>query len=261
MDNIIDKFVLDQLSVWPMAASNFRDLKNVETRSLEVGGLEVRLQHNPARIRSSAAKVDKASLQARKCFLCSENRPQEQISMEFEGRKGRKYNILINPYPIFPEHLVIARNTHVPQSIWHRLPDMTDLARHHPSFTIFYNGPKCGASAPDHFHFQACPRGLMPLENDIDRLLDEKKAGNPAETLTWLTSVQDAELFHYDKFTKGVFVLAATTSKSMAKLFYRLLDCLPQREDDRADVQSSGMVQAEAFPEDFRNIPRKVRRI
>ena len=232
MDNIIDKFVLDQLSVWPMAASNFRDLKNVETRSLEVGGLEVRLQHNPARIRSSAAKVDKASLQARKCFLCSENRPQEQISMEFEGRKGRKYNILINPYPIFPEHLVIARNTHVPQSIWHRLPDMTDLARHHPSFTIFYNGPKCGASAPDHFHFQACPRGLMPLENDIDRLLDEKKAGKPAETLTYLTSVQDAELFHYDKFTKGVFVLTATTSKSMAKLFYRLLDCLPQREDE-----------------------------
>lgn len=232
MDNIIDKFVLDQLSVWPMAASNFRDLKNVETRSLEVGGLEVRLQHNPARIRSSAAKVDKASLQARKCFLCSENRPQEQISMEFEGRKGRKYNILINPYPIFPEHLVIARNTHVPQSIWHRLPDMTDLARHHPLFTIFYNGPKCGASAPDHFHFQACPRGLMPLENDIDRLLDEKKAGKPAETLTWLTSVQDAELFHYDKFTKGVFVLAATTSKSMSKLFYRLLDCLPQRKDE-----------------------------
>lgn len=232
MDNSIDKFVLDQLSVWPMAASNFRDLKNVETRSLEVGGLEVRLQHNPARIRSSAAKVDKASLQARKCFLCSENRPQEQISMEFEGRKGRKYNILINPYPIFPEHLVIARNTHVPQSIWHRLPDMTDLARHHPSFTIFYNGPKCGASAPDHFHFQACPRGLMPLENDIDRLLDEKKAGKPAETLTYLTSVQDAELFHYDKFTKGVFVLAATTSKSIAKLFYRLLDCLPQREDE-----------------------------
>lgn len=232
MDNIIDKFVLDQLSVWPMAASNFRDLKNVETRSLEVGGLVVRLQHNPARIRSSAAKVDKASLQARKCFLCSENRPQEQISMEFEGRKGRKYNILINPYPIFPEHLVIARNTHVPQSIWHRLPDMTDLARHHPSFTIFYNGPKCGASAPDHFHFQACPRGLMPLENDIDRLLDEKKAGKPAETLTYLTSVQDAELFHYDKFTKGVFVLAATTSKSIAKLFYRLLDCLPQREDE-----------------------------
>ena len=71
MDNIIDKFVLDQLSVWPMAASNFRDLKNVETRSLEVGGLEVRLQHNPARIRSSAAKVDKASLQARKCFLAA----------------------------------------------------------------------------------------------------------------------------------------------------------------------------------------------
>ena len=105
------------------------------------------------------------------------------------------------------------------------MPDMTDLARHFPDFTIFYNGPKCGASAPDHFHFQACPRGLMPLERDIDLNLDGGR-----EDLTWLTSVQDAELFHYHKFTRGVFVLTARTSKSMAKLFYRLLDCLPQRE-------------------------------
>ena len=141
-DKLIEKFVGDQLSVWPLAAANFRALKNVETRSLTVGGLEVRLQHNPARIRSSAAKVDKASLQARKCFLCAENRPPEQRHLEFEGRKERKYDVLINPYPIFPNHLVIARNIHTPQSIWHRMTDMTDLARHHPSFTIFYNGPK-----------------------------------------------------------------------------------------------------------------------
>lgn len=230
----IDKFVLDQLSVWPLAASNFRALKNVEVRSLEINGLEVRLQHNPGRIKSSAAKVDKASLKARKCFLCAENRPEEQMSMKFEGRKGRKYDILINPYPIFPEHLVIARDEHVPQSIWNRLVDMTDIARHFPAFTVFYNGPKCGASAPDHFHFQACPRGLMPLETDIDRNLDsadgnQVPSGSP---LKYLASVLDADLYHYDKFTRGVFVLKARTSKSMAKLFYRLLDCLPQREDE-----------------------------
>ena len=232
-ENNIGKFVRDQLSVWPMAAANFRALKNVETRSLTVNGLEVRLQHNPGRIKSSAAKVDKASLQARKCFLCGENRPAEQLSMPFEGRKGRKYDMLINPYPIFPEHLVIARNMHVPQSIWHRMTDMTDLARHYPAFTIFYNGPKCGASAPDHFHFQACPHGLMPLEMDVEKNLDAlESSGQMPESLSYLTSVQDARLYHYSKLTKGVFVLTARTSKSMSKLFFRLLDCLPQREDE-----------------------------
>lgn len=232
-DHNLEKFVRDQLSVWPMAAANFRALKNVETRSLTVNGLEVKLQHNPARIRSSAAKVDKASLQARKCFLCGANRPLEQMSLLFEGRKGRKYDMLINPYPIFPDHMVIARNIHVPQSIWHRMTDMTDLARHYPAFTIFYNGPKCGASAPDHFHFQACPHGLMPLEIDIDRKLDalESSVTVPAE-LSFLASVKDAKLYRYSKLTKGVFVLTARTSKSMSKLFFRLVDCLPQREDE-----------------------------
>ncbi len=227
MDSIISKFVHDQLSVWPTAAANFRSMKKAQTRTIMVGGLEALVQHNPERIRSSAAKLDKASLQARKCFLCRANRSEEQHFMAFEGRKGRRYEMMVNPYPIFPEHLVIARDTHVPQSIWHRMTDMTDLARHYPGFTIFYNGPKCGASAPDHFHFQACPHGIMPLEKDIDQNLD----GNGGD-LKYLTSVQDARLFHYRKFTRGVFVLAAKTSKSIAKLFYRLLDCLPQREDE-----------------------------
>ena len=136
----IRKFVNDQLSVWPMAAANFRALKNVETREMEIDGLRVRLQHNPARIRSSAAKVDTASLKARRCFLCASNRPEEQKSLLFEGRKGRKYDILINPYPIFPDHIVIARDSHVPQTIWKRVVDMTDIARHFPDFTVFYNG-------------------------------------------------------------------------------------------------------------------------
>ncbi|MGM9737535.1 MAG: DUF4922 domain-containing protein [Candidatus Cryptobacteroides sp.] len=223
----VHKFVKDQLSVWPMAAANFRALKNVEIRKMDINGLHVRLQHNPSRIRSSAAKVDSASLKARKCFLCQENRPEEQLSLLFEGRKGRKYDILINPYPIFPEHLVIARKTHSPQSIWKRVVDMTDIARHFPDFTVFYNGPKCGASAPDHMHFQACPRGMMPLEEEVDRLL-----ANGAEGLDYLTFEQDADLFHFSSFTKGIFVLRARTSKSFAKLFYRLLDCLPEKEGE-----------------------------
>ena len=215
-NQVLHKFVGDQLSQWPLACENYRALKGVSTREVETGGLTVRLQFNPARIISSAAKLDKAAIASRRCFLCRENRPAEQAMLKFEGRKGKKYHILVNPYPIFPDHLVIAAVRHTDQSIWHRYIDMLDLARKYDDFTFFYNGPKSGASAPDHHHFQAAPKDLIPLRNDID--------SNP-DTLRYITSVQDAKLYHYDKFTTGVFVIRSETAKSAAKLFYRLLDC------------------------------------
>ena len=215
-NQVLHKFVGDQLSQWPLACENYRALKGVSTREVETGGLTVRLQFNPARIISSAAKLDKAAIASRRCFLCRENRPAEQAMLKFEGRKGKKYHILVNPYPIFQDHLVIAAVRHTDQSIWHRYIDMLDLARKYDDFTFFYNGPKSGASAPDHHHFQAAPKDLIPLRNDID--------SNP-DTLRYITSVQDAKLYHYDKFTTGVFVIHSETAKSAAKLFYRLLDC------------------------------------
>lgn len=215
-ENKIHKFVGDQLSRWPLACDNFRALKNVQTREVTVNGLTVQLQFNPARMISSAAKLTKEDIAKRKCFLCQENRSVEQIMMKFEGRKGKKYHILINPYPIFPDHLVIAMAKHTDQSIWHRYVDMLDLARKFSDFSFFYNGPYCGASAPDHHHFQGVPKELMPLENDVNAKLD---------SLQEITSVQDAHLYHYDNFTTGIFVIRAETAKSAAKMFYRLLDC------------------------------------
>lgn len=236
----IDKFVLDQLSVWPLASANFRSLKTSDVRTLDVGGLEVSLQHNPERLTSSTARIDPESIKARACFLCAENEPAEQMRLPFEGRKGRKYNIQVNPYPIFPQHLVIAAAKHTPQSIWHRFVDMLDLARTFGRFTFFYNGPMSGASAPDHFHFQACPQGLMPLERDIDSLLDKAAAlaeegdgpcSVPGE-LDYLSDVREAEAYHYRKFTRGIFALRARTAKSMAKMFYRLVDSAPLLEGE-----------------------------
>ena len=220
----IHKFTGDQLSRWPLACENFRALKNVKVRETDAGGLRAKLQYNPARMVSSAAKLTKADIARRRCFLCRENRPPEQIMLKFEGRKGKKYDILINPYPIFPEHLVIASDKHTDQSILQRYVDMLDLARKYTDFTIFYNGPKSGASAPDHHHFQAAPAGLMPLECDVDKM----------DAVEYLTSVQDARLYHYKRFTTGVFVLTAETAKSAAKLFYRLLDCadIPEGETE-----------------------------
>ncbi len=228
--NRITKFVGDQLSRWPLACENFRALKNVQVRELDADGLTVRLQHNPARMISSAAKLDREDIAKRRCFLCRENRPQEQIMMKFEGRKGKKYHILVNPYPIFPDHLVIAANSHTPQTIWKRYIDMLDLAAKYPDYTFFYNGPKSGASAPDHHHFQAAPKGLIPLECDVDRILAAPGEGG----IEYVSSLQDADLYHYQKFTKAVFVLEGDTSKSIAKLFYRLLDCaeIPEGENE-----------------------------
>ncbi len=220
MQDRIHKFVGDQLSRWPLACRNFRALKDVRTRDIVAGGLKVRLQFNPARMISSAAKLTKEDIAARRCFLCRENRPEEQTMLKFEGRKGKKYDVLVNPYPIFPDHLVIAMDRHVEQSIWQRYVDMLDLARKYDGFIFFYNGPKSGASAPDHHHFQGAPRGLMPLENDVDEIISMGHDG-----LGYMTSVQDASLYHYNKFTTGIFVIRAETSKSAAKLFYRLLDC------------------------------------
>ncbi|MBR6247300.1 MAG: DUF4922 domain-containing protein [Bacteroidales bacterium] len=250
MNRDISKFISDQLSVWSEAAAAFRALKKADVREVQVNGLTVRLQYNPGRIRSSAAKVDSASIKARKCFLCAENRPPQQRALPFEGRKGRKYHILVNPYPIFPSHLTIVRDRHVDQSIWHQYVDMMDLARRYPGLTVFYNGPRCGASAPDHLHFQACPSGLMPLEREADSLMDviasryggrtvpigEETVTVPdsiASDISYIGSVQEAQVFHYKHFTRGVFILRARTSKSMAKLFYRLLDSAPIPEGDK----------------------------
>lgn len=220
----IHKFVGDQLSRWPLACGNFRELKNVRLKDMDAGGLTVKLQFNPARMISSAAKLSKADIAKRKCFLCRENRPPEQIMLKFEGRKGKKYHILVNPYPIFPDHLVVAASGHVDQSILHRYVDMLDLARKYDDYTFFYNGPHSGASAPDHHHFQAAPDGLMPLVNDVDRCLEQDGAERES-ALEHVLSVHDARLYHYRKFTTGVFVIASQTVKSAAKLFYRLLDC------------------------------------
>ena len=211
------KFIKDQLSVWPLAAANYRALKSVRTRELTVGGLPCRVQFNPERAFSTNADTRPEAIAARPCFLCADNRPPEQFHIKFEGRKGRMYNVQVNPYPIFRDHLVIVRDRHLPQAIWHHLPDMLDFAVKYPDWTVFYNGPESGASAPDHLHFQAVPRHQLPLEAAVDAFLDAP--GAP------LASVKDATLYRYDGYARGVFALKATTSKSLTKLFYRLLEC------------------------------------
>lgn len=132
-----------------------RELK-VETREL----CGMILQHNPERAISSGAKVDEESIAKRPCFLCRENRPKEQGSVDWND----KFEILVNPYPILEGHLTIALKKHEPQKLYPYLQDMADLAKALPKFIIFFNGANCGASAPDHMHFQAVYAGQTPME-------------------------------------------------------------------------------------------------
>ena len=157
-------FIDRQLQVWETARNNYEALNGVEEKTFAAGNATLKVQFNPARIVSSAAKVDAKSLKERKCFLCEANRPDVQ-----EGIEWGKYTILVNPFPIFPRHLTIPDRNHTDQRIAGRISDMMRLATVLDGFTLFYNGPKCGASAPDHMHFQAGNKGFMPVEADMKK--------------------------------------------------------------------------------------------
>lgn len=155
----------EQASNWELARVNFAGLKTVKSKSFSFGGFEVLVQFNPARIVSSGAKTDAKSIAARPCFLCTSNRPQQQKTVDFGD-----YEILVNPFPIFPEHFTIPRKEHVAQQILPFFADMLQLAVAMDDYLVFYNGPQCGASAPDHMHFQAGTKNFLPLVNDYKRL-------------------------------------------------------------------------------------------
>lgn len=165
-DYELEGFLNEQLRKWELARNNFEALKELETKKLDVDGVEFAVLYNPAREVSSAAKTDPKSIASRPCFLCSANRPDRQDA--YPILPG--YSLLVNPFPIFDKHFTIASDTHQPQSILtsestgsSRLATMFWLARQMKGYTVFYNGPKCGASAPDHLHYQAVPSEKLPL--------------------------------------------------------------------------------------------------
>lgn len=163
---ILQEFVEAEKLMWPLAASNYKGLEKVEEKSFQFDGFQVKAQFNPERMRSSVAEVDKQSIAARKCFLCSENRPPEQDGIPF----GDDFLILVNPFPIFKNHFTISCNRHIDQRFIPNVKTLLELAKAMERFTVFYNGPECGASAPDHLHFQAGESNFMPISEDFNRL-------------------------------------------------------------------------------------------
>ena len=161
-----DALFKDQLSSWPLLGDNWARLEEARVKSFAFDGFSIRVQCNPKRIVSSAAKVDKVSIEKRLCFLCTEHRPPEEKNVWF----GEEYEILCNPFPIFKQHYTIARHAHTPQVIEPEFAAFLELSRALPDLALFYNAPNCGASAPDHMHFQAGNRGFMPVEEELAAL-------------------------------------------------------------------------------------------
>ena len=172
-----------QCEQWPMLKEGLAHLKQADTRAFDVAGSRVKAQCNPSRVLSASAKVDAASLAQRPCFLCEANLPIEQRAVAY----GSDWLILCNPMPIFDPHFVIATRDHQPQRLQAGLPTLLELARDLGGrYSVFYNGPMCGASAPDHLHLQAAPTGATPFENELAASLCAEHRNNGQRWIEWL---------------------------------------------------------------------------
>ena len=216
-DSSISRFFNRQMEKWADARHRFRDLKHVETHQLSD---QLKVQWNPARIVSTGAKIDKKTLGDRPCFLCDKNRPKDQISKQIDER----FLLLVNPFPILPVHFTIPARKHQPQSIYKNYGEMHRFLSLHSELMVFYNGPKCGASAPDHLHFQAGTSGILPLQANWQRL---------SRNLTDIISLNDDEkiaLIH--DFVVPAFVIISKSEDSDEALFHRLYKSMPVRGDE-----------------------------
>ena len=208
----LQQFFEKQLQEWPAAAERYAALENVELRSFENG---INLQYNPARMVSTGAKVDNASLAARPCFLCPENRPAEQFAMSAMG----SFDVLVNPYPILPFHFTLAAKEHTPQLLSGMFADMLHVARQWPQMAVFYNGAKCGASAPDHAHLQAVRSVDIPL-------VKEFTTGDVPFEMEPVAVTQNGAIYNVDGYAVPLFVIVANNVSGSVELFARMLSAM-----------------------------------
>src|ERR1035437_1866816 len=190
LSNQARKLISDQKKDWDLARKNYDGLKKVKVKTFDFGHYKIEIQFNPERIVSSSAKVDAKSIEARPCFLCQKNLPPQQRGLAFDD----DFIVLVNPFPIFPEHLTIPSIAHTDQRILGNFGSMLDLAEKLTDFVIFYNGPKCGASAPDHLHFQAGNKGFLPIEKDY----------NYRKCCQLVRKIGNVDLFYWPDYQRGI---------------------------------------------------------
>ena len=220
VDNSLQRFFNHQLERWEDVRLHYRELQNAEVREMTVGNTTIMAQFNPIRIVSTSAKIDKSTLNRRPCFLCDKNRPAAQQSKILD----EKYQLLVNPFPILPIHFTIPSRRHQPQAICKNYSEIHCLLTLFPELMVFYNGPLCGASAPDHLHFQAGSSGILPLQREWQRL---------SRSMTTILSYNENEdISLVNDFICPAFVIRSTSSDSDEMLFQRLYVAMPQHEGE-----------------------------
>lgn len=226
---------VNQLEHWPEARKRYEDLKSVQYKPLLSDSVSLGVQFNPARIASTGAKVDKKSIAERPCFLCALNRPEQQADLPMLKR----YQLLVNPFPILPRHFTIAKRYHTPQLISKNYLDMMRITKNLDELLVFYNGPQSGASAPDHMHFQAGSRGVVPLERDFEskyfRLLSRIYPITEMEFIesSQLENISDEMgIYYLHHYACPLFVVISKTPESNAFLFNRLYNSFPVVEGE-----------------------------
>jgi hypothetical protein len=242
----VNELIISQLQNWELARVNYGLLTKVKTRDVDFGRFKVSVQFNPERIRSSAAKVDTKSIGERPCFLCGNNRPKEQTGLHF----GNGLTILVNPYPIFTRHLTIPSDSHTDQRILANFPDMLNLAKALQDYVIFYNGPQCGASAPDHFHFQAGNRGFLPIEIDFS-------AGRLSRFLSVRSGV---EIWQWSDYLRGIVTLKGSDSEKLVGVFSQLFDRLTSIQPDKPEPMLNIIAYFDTTDWIIHIMPRKLHR-
>ena len=219
-DSPLLRFFNRQLEKWDDARRRYYDLRNVQTRELVVGASSFHVQWNPARMVSTGASIDKKVIDKRPCFLCENNRPKEQFKKPIDSQ----YDLLVNPYPILPIHFTIPNVKHVPQLIREAYGEIHKLLEEYPELMVFYNGPKCGASAPDHAHFQAGTSGTLPLQKSWKRL---------SHHLTKIVSLNDDEdISLIEEYPCPAMLIRSRSQYGDEQLFRRLYEAMPQHDDE-----------------------------
>jgi hypothetical protein len=197
-----------QKGVWEMLRNGYDTLRTVRTRVFEFDGFQVKVQFNPGRLISTVAKVDAASIKERKCFLCPANLPPAQRGIPCDG----DYLVLCNPFPIFAEHFTVSSVHHTPQVIRQSFGTLLSLTRSLGSrYTVLYNGPRCGASAPDHLHFQAGNRAFLPIDTEYAAM--QKAHGTP------LLNSERLRVHGLEKYLRRVITLESADAALLQRAF------------------------------------------
>ena len=228
-----DEFTDTQFKKWELCRKNHEALKDIKTKCLNINGNEIKVQFNPARAVSTLAKLDKSSIDARPCFLCTKNKPEEQDSISIDA--GMKFSIRINPYPILPGHLTISSEEHIPQTLADKaemqLP-MKILQKIEDYFgqgyAIFYNGAKCGASAPDHFHFQAARKKDIPFIAQWNEIFKSAIEND----IAGIQSGDVCKAYSVNGFACPIKVFTSLSGNIDTALFFNYLDSLPVHEGE-----------------------------